>query len=195
MYIFLTTNQKSRRMRVRHKNIAISLDQMTISENIKNKYSAAISSLNGVLDDLEAEITSKNADLLSEVDKLKSENHVLSTKYGEAKAKLDKIEGQLQETVDQLSTISKGQQKDVDAMKLLDIYLVLMGDVFNSAAHVKLLFIMHGQKETYTLEELTKATGMSGIQVRKAVFELRNSNIVTYNDDTTETKLVTRFMD
>ena len=168
---------------------------MTIRENIKNKYSAAISSLNGVLDDLEAEIKSKNAELLSEVDKYKSENSELSTKYGEAKAKLDKIESQLQETVDQLSSISKGQEKDVDAMKLLDIYLVLMGDVFNSAAHVKLLFIMHGQKETYTMEELTRATGMSGIQVRQAVFELRNSNIVTYNDDTTEAKLVTRFMD
>lgn len=168
---------------------------MTISENIKNKYSAAISSLNGVLDDLEAEIQSKNADLLSEVDKLKSENSVLSTKYGEAKGKLDKIENQLQDTVDQLSSISKGQQKDVDAMKLLDIYLVLMGDVFNSAVHVKLLFIMHGQKEVYTLEELKSATGMSGIEVRQAIFELRNSNIVTYNDETTEAKLVTRFMD
>ena len=168
---------------------------MTISENIKNKYSAAISSLNGVLDDLEAEISSKNADLLSEVDKLKSENSDLSTKYKTAKDKLDKIESQLQDTVDQLSTISKGAQKDVDAMKLLDIYLVLMGDVFNSAAHVKLLFIMHGQKDEYTLDELTKATGMGGIQVRQALFELRNSNIVTYNDDTTEAKLVTRFMD
>ncbi len=160
----------------------------------ENKFMGAINELQQVWKDIETEFEGANRELSQQIEQLKKEKDALSKKYIEAQNKIDHIETQLQSTVEQLEKVSNSTKKDVDALKLLDIYLVLMGDVFNSAAHVRLLFILHGEKDEYTLEELVKASGMSGIEVRKALFELRNANIVTYNDDTQTAKIIQRFL-
>jgi transcription initiation factor IIE alpha subunit len=128
------------------------------------------------------------------MNKLRQDNLELQKKYQEAQSKIDKIENQLQSTVDQLESLSKTKAKGIDAMQLLDIYLVLMENVFESQAETSLLLMLHGDKEEYTLEELTTATGISGVKVRQAIFSLRNSGVVEYNDETQIVKLVRRFL-
>ena len=115
-------------------------------------------------------------------------------KIGKSQGKLTHIEDQLKSTVAQMEEFSKGQKKDIDALQLLDIYLVLMGEVFSAASHVRLLFILHGEKEEYTMTELTKASGYPGLQVRTSIHELRNAKIVDLNEDTATVKLINRFM-
>ncbi|RMG31203.1 MAG: hypothetical protein D6732_15090 [Methanobacteriota archaeon] len=141
----------------------------------------------------EREVAERN--LKSQIETLEKEKADLEEKYMEVQSKLTHIEEQFKEAVEKLETFSKEQKKDVDALKLLDIYLVLMGDVFNSSVHVRLLLILHGEKAKYTLEELAKASGSRLLVVRQAIFDLRNANLVKYNDDTQEVELVTRFLE
>ncbi len=146
-------------------------------------------------EDLIKEREAKEAELMSRIEVLEKEKADLEDRFSKAQSKLAHIEEQFKEAVEKLETFSKEQKKDVDALKLLDIYLVLMGDVFNSSVHVRLLLILHGEKEKYTLEELAKASGSKLLEVRQAIFDLRNSNLVKYNDETQEVELVTRFLE
>jgi transcription initiation factor IIE alpha subunit len=90
--------------------------------------------------------------------------------------------------------MSKTTSKGVDAMQLLDVYLVLMEQVFESGPHVRLLLMLHGDSEQFTLNDLTTASGISAIQVRQALFELRNANVLDFDDETQIVKLKQRFL-
>lgn len=142
------------------------------------------------LDELRDKFSGTQA-ILDEKDKSYKE---LEVKYNKAQSKVDHIESQLSDTVERLESISKAKRKDIDALQLLDIYLVLMEQVFESGPHVRLLLMLHGDADEYSLTDLSSASGISAIQVRQAMFELRNAGVVTYNDETQIVTLVRRFL-
>lgn len=163
--------------------------------NSEERYKKVKEELDALWETFKKEREMSEGELQRRLEKLEREKSELESKYGEAQSKLSHIEEQFKEAVDKLETFSKDQKKDVDALKLLDIYLVLMGDVFNSSVHVRLLLILHGEKPKYTLDELAKASGSRLLEVRQAIFDLRNANLVKYNDETQEVELVTRFLE
>jgi DNA-binding IscR family transcriptional regulator len=69
-----------------------------------------------------------------------------------------------------------------------------MEQVFESGPHVRLLLMLHGDADEYKLNDLSQASGISAIQVRQAMFELRNAGVVTYNDETQVVALTQRFL-
>jgi seryl-tRNA synthetase len=165
-----------------------------MSDELTSKFDATITNLQGLWNEASKNFKKSQEQINSDMDKLRQENSELQKKYQEAQSKIDKIENQLQSTVEQLESLSKSKAKGIDAMQLLDIYLVLMENVFESQAETSLLLMLHGDKEEYKLEELTSATGISGVKVRQAVFSLRNAGVVEYNDETQVVKLVRRFL-
>lgn len=167
---------------------------MSISTELDTKLKKIQDDLKSFYESASKEFSNANEVLGKKVTKLESENTELKSKYNEAQSKIDHIETQLRSTVSKLDDISHDQKKDIDALQLLDIYLVLMGEVFSAAAHVRLLFILHGEKEDYNLNDLAIASGYPGLEVRKTVHELRNSGIVTLNEDTNVVTLVQRFL-
>lgn len=167
---------------------------MSISTELDTKLKKIQDDLKSFYESASKEFSNANEVLGKKVTKLESENTELKSKYNEAQSKIDHIETQLRSTVSKLDDISHDQKKDIDALQLLDIYLVLMGEVFSAAAHVRLLFILHGEKEDYSLNDLAIASGYPGLEVRKTVHELRNSGIVTLNEDTNVVTLVQRFL-
>lgn len=144
--------------------------------------------------DVKKSIETSNAELSAKISDLEAERDELRKKYEDAQSKVTHIESQLESTVAKLEDISQDQKKDIDALQLLDIYLVLMGEVFAAASHVRVLFILHGEKELYNLDELAAASGYPKLQIRQTIFELRNANILSFNEDTNEVKLLQRFM-
>lgn len=164
-------------------------------DKLSDKFQNLQSQLGDVFDQVLDEVASIKDEQGSVVNDLKAEKSELQKKYDEAQSKLNHIEEQLKNTVEQLENITTSKAKGVDALQLLDVYLVLMENVFESAAHTRLLLIMHGEKDQYTLEELTMAAGISGLQVRQAVHELRNSNVVDYDEEQNIVKLRMRFME
>jgi seryl-tRNA synthetase len=167
---------------------------MTDLSSIENKFTKSIEEIQASWSDVQKLVENIRSDANSEYDKLKVEHDDLKGKYTEAKSKIDHIEGQLAETVERLESMSKTTSKGVSAMELLDVYLVLMEQVFESGPHVRLLLMLHGDAEQYTLSDLTTASGISAIQVRQAVFELRNANVLEFNDETQVVKLKQRFL-
>ncbi len=165
-----------------------------MSETRQSQISGLINQLNQVWVEIDNEMTELKKShkvevqtLEKKIDELQFENDTLNSKF-------QKINQQMEETLTKLKDLETEDKRDLDALKLLDIYLVLVGEVFNSGSHVRILFILHGEKEIYTLDELTKASGLRGLEVRQAVFDLRNAGLVEYNDDNQEVKLLSRFM-
>ena len=161
---------------------------------IENKFNKSLDDIKSSWSDVQKLVDNIQADANSEYVKLKADHEDLKTKYDEAKSKIDHIEGQLSETVGRLESMSKTTSKGVNAMELLDVYLVLMEQVFESGPHVRLLLMLHGDAETYTLSDLTTASGISAIQVRQALFELRNASILDFDDKTQIATLKQRFL-
>lgn len=153
-------------------------------DNIKNIWTKTVE-----------ELESSNKEDKDRIKQLKKENKELQEKYEDAQSKIDKIEDQLQNTVQQMESLTSTKAKGVDALKLLDIYLVLMEGVFESNAHTRLLIMMHGEKEEYNLKELEQAAGISPLKIKQAMFELRNSGLVEYDEEKQIAKLKTRFME
>ena len=162
--------------------------------SIETKFTKSLEDIQSSWTDIQKLVENVRADANSEYTKLKSDHVDLKSKYDEAKSKLDHIEGQLAETVGRLESMSKTTSKGVNAMELLDVYLVLMEQVFESGPHVRLLLMLHGDSPTYTLSDLTTASGISAIQVRTALFELRNAKVLDYDDETQEVTLKQRFL-
>ncbi len=160
----------------------------------EEKFKSLQQELNSFWEMVKNERNQTEGELHQKIQTLETELAELKAKYSDAQAKLTHIEQQFNEAVEKLESFSKEQKKDVDALKLLDIYLVLMGDVFNSSVHVRILLILHGEKPVYTLDELAKASGSRLLEVKQAVFDLRNANLVEYNDETQEIRLVNRFL-
>ena len=134
---------------------------MTDLNSIESKFNQSITDLKSSWGDVQKLVENIREDANSEFAKLKEDHEDLKDKYEEAKSKLDHIEGQLAETVGRLESMSKTTSKGVNAMELLDVYLVLMEQVFESGPHVRLLLMLHGDAETYTLSDLTTASGIS----------------------------------
>lgn len=167
---------------------------MTDLKTIEDKFKGAVSSLDGLWSDIQTYIDNAAGEAQAELTKLRADYKDMEGKYNEAKDKVDHIEGQLNETVKRLEDMSKTTSKGVSAMQLLDVYLVLMEQVFESGPHVRLLLMLHGDKEEYSLNDLTTASGITGIQVRQALHELRNAGILDYDDETQLAKLKQRFL-
>ncbi|MCY3411129.1 MAG: hypothetical protein INQ03_05760 [Candidatus Heimdallarchaeota archaeon] len=165
-----------------------------MKEELNKKYSDLKLSLDKLWEEAQKESQKTEQEFSSQIESLKNESEHYKQKYEEAQSKITHIENQLENTVSKLEDISKDQKKDIDALQLLDIYLVLMGEVFSAAAHVRILFILHGEKDIYHLDELVKASGYPGLKVKQTIHELRNANVITFNEDTNEVTLVQRFM-
>ena len=164
-------------------------------DDVKSKFDSIISEITNTQKFVTDRLTYALEDSDKKLGKLETERNDYKSKYEVAQSKLDKIEKQLASTVEQLESLTKTKAKGIDAMQLLDVYLVLMENVFESSAHTRLLIMLHGEKESYTISDLTTAAGISAIQVRQAIFELRNAGIVDYDDETQVVTLKMKFMD
>jgi predicted nucleic acid-binding Zn-ribbon protein len=139
-----------------------------MSEEMDNKFKTSVESITSIWNSLfqqlkqsqteVSDMKEKFADTQATLDNKDAAYKELEGKYNEAKSKIDHIESQLSDTVGRLESLSKAKVKDVDAMQLLDIYLVLMEQVFESGPHVRLLLMLHGDAEEFKLNDLARVT-------------------------------------
>lgn len=175
-----------------------------MSEELEDKFSDSIEKINLAWKDVTNQLTQSNKEIAEMKEKFADSQAImdqkdkafkeLEVKYNEAQSKVDHIESQLAQNINKLDSISKAKRKDIDALQLLDIYLVLMEQVFESGAHVRLLLMLHGDADEYSLTDLARASGISPIAIRQAMFELRNANIVNFDEETQIITLKQRFL-
>ncbi|OLS15526.1 MAG: hypothetical protein RBG13Loki_0828 [Promethearchaeota archaeon CR_4] len=125
-------------------------------------------------------------------------DHTIEVMTGEQKRLLQEY-ATLQSDLKRMSSMaSELGQKEFNFQKIqaiLSIYMVLLEQVWQSQPHFKVLYLMHGQKQEWARQDLAKASGISSAMILRAIHELRNANLVIYNEDTGMVKLVRRFLD
>ena len=80
--------------------------------------------------------------------------------------------------------MSGKQEVTLDIKQLLSIYITLLEQVFAAQPHAKILYILHGDKDTMKRDELTKATGFAPAIIRHSLHELHRAELVSYDAET-----------
>jgi DNA repair exonuclease SbcCD ATPase subunit len=124
-------------------------------------------------------------------------DHTIEAMTGEQKRLLQEY-ATLQSDLKRMSSVAKDLgQKEFNFQQVqavLSIYMVLLEQVWQSQPHFKVLYLLHGQRSEMSRQDLTKASGISAAMVLRALFELRNANLVYYDENTGMAKLVRRFL-
>jgi len=134
---------------------------------------------------------------------LRSKAEDAETAKGEAvsalQAERDELRREMDEIQEQLGRVSElyreasaekdALQEKVDVSDLLAIYITLIETVFYGKPHARILYTLHDVKTAITRKNLVSSTGIQPAAVLKAVHDLANADLVSYNDDTQDVEL------
>ncbi len=77
----------------------------------------------------------------------------------------------------------------MDVSDLLAIYITLIETVFYGKPHARILYMLHDVKSAVTRKNMASSSGIMPAVVRKAVYDLANSDLVKVNEDSDEVTL------
>ena len=69
------------------------------------------------------------------------------------------------------------------------IYITLIETVFYGKPHARILYTLHDVKTAIPRKNLVSSTGIQPAAVLKAVHDLANADLISYDDETQEAKL------
>jgi hypothetical protein len=116
-------------------------------------------------------------------------------------AELQKKNNQLEKYREQLAKVS-ALYTDLSAernfqdnsLAIFNIYVTLVEKLYNGQAHGRILFLLHSPKETWTKNEISKATGLNNIAVLRAIHELARTRIVEFDENNENVRLIQKFL-
>lgn len=111
-------------------------------------------------------------DLKAEMDQITSQLSRVSELYREASAEKEKL------------------QEKVDVSDLLAIYITLIETVFGGKPHARVLYTLHDVGAAITRKNIEASTGIMATAVMKAIHDLRNADLVSYDDNSQEVTLI-----
>ncbi len=126
----------------------------------------------------------------SEIDDLRKERDELRSEMDEINSKLARVSELYRET----SAEKEKLQEKVDVSDLLAIYIILIENIFGGKPHARVLYTLHNTKTAITRKNIESSTGIMATAVMKAIHDLRNAELVSYDDDTQEVKLIKEIM-
>jgi archaellum component FlaC len=85
-----------------------------------------------------------------------------------------------------------GEIKIEDMQATLAIYRVLLEEIWQSQPHFKVLWLLHGDREEMSVEQLKQASGISGAMILRACHELSHAKLIEFDPDEKKAKLVRR---
>lgn len=88
--------------------------------------------------------------------------------------------------------IAEGEVKIEDMKATLMIYRILLEEIWQSQPHFKVLYLLHGDKEEMTVDDIKSASGVSGAMVLRACHELSKANLISFDMDNKKAKLIKR---
>ncbi|MHA1909430.1 MAG: hypothetical protein ACW98Y_19185 [Candidatus Thorarchaeota archaeon] len=142
--------------------------------------------------ELDAELESLKAQA-AEVESSKTEAvQALVRERDELRAEMDDITGKLErvsELYRETSAEKDKLQEKVDVSDLLGIYIMLIESVFYGKPHARILYMLHNTKTPITRKNIAQSSGIQPMVVQKAIFDLANADLVTYDEGTQEATL------
>jgi hypothetical protein len=129
--------------------------------------------------DAETSRDSAVSDLQRERDELKAEMDQITEK-------LNKVSELYRETAAEKDKL----KEKVDVSDLLSIYIVLIEKIFGGKPHARVLYTLHNTKTAITRKNLESSTGIMPTAIMKAIHDLRNADLVSYDESSLEVKLI-----
>ena len=151
----------------------------------KNTAESKLEQLQEELAALKVQLEEAESSKTGEIDKIRQERD-------EFKKELDEISEQLNrvsELYREASAEKEALQEKVDLSDLLAIYITLIETVFYGKPHARILYMLHDVKTAVTRKNIASSSGIMPAVVRKAVYDLANSDLVKVNEDSDEVTL------
>ncbi len=189
-------------------------DLRTARREADEKAWAADEKVKNLESDLEAAVT-KGDKATSKVSSLKEQVKELKNKLGEVEAsstdaidsvvkERDELRAEMNEITSKLSRVSElyretsaekeKLQEKVDVSDLLGVYIILLETVFYGKPHARILYTLHDIKKPITRKNLADSSGIMPAQVLKAIHDLVNEDLVSYNEDNQQVTLKKEIM-
>ncbi|MHA2433031.1 MAG: hypothetical protein ACXADO_07385 [Candidatus Thorarchaeota archaeon] len=125
-----------------------------------------------------------------EIEKLTKERDELQAEMDEITGKLERVSELYRETAAEKDKL----QEKVDVSDLLAIYIVLIENIFGGKPHARVLYTLHNTKTAITRKNIESSTGIMPTAVMKAIHDLRNADLVSYDEESQEVKLKKEIM-
>ncbi|MHA1588106.1 MAG: hypothetical protein ACTSV9_04930 [Candidatus Thorarchaeota archaeon] len=155
-----------------------------------DKADSKVSSLKEQVKGLRKQLTEAEASSTDAVDAIVKERDELRAEMDEITSKLSRVSELYRET----SAEKEALQEKVDVSDLLGIYIVLLETVFYGKPHARILYTLHDIKKPITRKNLADSSGIMPAQVLKAIHDLMNENLVSYDEDTQQVTLKKEIM-
>ena len=137
-----------------------------------------------ILEEQKIELEVKAKEQEQEISGLTQDQMQLLKEYESVKGELEKITRMAS---------GEGEFRIEDMRATLSIYRVLLEEIYSSQPHFKVLFLLHGDADEMTVDQLKGASGIGGAVILRSVHELNRANLVSFNEDTHTAKLIKRF--
>lgn len=151
----------------------------------RDKAAADLASANEELESLKEKAEEAEASKSEAVDALRAERDELRSEMDEINAQLSRVS----ELYREASAEKEALQEKVDVSDLLAIYITLIETVFYGKPHARILYTLHDVNTAITRRNLASSTGIQPAAVLKAVHDLANADLVSYDDESQEVKL------
>lgn len=153
-----------------------------------NRIETAIKSIKEYISELEAKLGDKD----KEIENMKQKANGFADEKDSAVQKLKQMEEEMQQLSSVYEELKASKDVEINLQEVMKLYVILTEQVLDGNAHIKILSLLHGKKEIMSKSELSKALGLQPVATLKAIFDLRNNGLVTYDENNDQTKLVRR---
>lgn len=170
------------------------------SEEKVNALSSELDAAKAVIEDTDIKLKEKEAEsatLKTQIDEIESTKgeavDAVTRERDELRAEMDEINAKLSrvsELYQEVSVEKEKLQEKVDVGDLLAIYIMLIENIFAGKPHARVLYTLHNTKTAITRKNIESSTGIMPTAVMKAIHDLRNADLVSFNDETQEVKLI-----
>jgi len=163
------------------------VDYILTNDTIQN----AFDSIQSYIKELEAKIAANDQKLAE----TKRASESFEKEKMSATEKLKQMEEEMMELSSVYEDLKGRADVKIDLQEVMKLYIILTEQVLDGNAHMRMLTLLHGKKALMTKDELSKASGIQPAATLRAIFDLRNNGLVTYNDENQKVKLVRRLFD
>jgi len=155
------------------------------------KIEGAIKDIQDYISELETKLAKKD----QEVAKAKETASKMKSAKTSAAEKLKKMEDEMAELSSVYEELRGRKDVEIDIQEVMRLYIILTEQVLDGSSHIKLLTLLHGAKQNMTKNELSKASGIQPAATLRAIFDLRNNGLLTYNEENETVKLIRRLFE
>ncbi len=175
-------------------NIAAQKDtEFRNSEEEKNRLKQEIESIKQEVESARQEVKNKDDELNAvsvKLEELRNAKQKAAAEDAKMKEEYLAVQDQLKKLSGMYQELSAKQDDAINIREILSVYIVLLEEVFQGKPHVRILFMLHGDKPQLSRQEIVKAGGFQPAAVLHSIHDLAGANLVKYDMDNDTVELV-----